>query len=99
MPWFGKYYYRSARVNGKPRKVYVGTGHVGMEAANADETARFKREQEKITFEMLQASYQTLDAALQQLNRLTDSLARSALQAAGYHQHFRGDWRKTRDSS
>jgi hypothetical protein len=37
-----------------------------------------------------------LDAPLDELDDLADALVRAALVAAGYRQHNRGEWRKTR---
>ena len=42
------------------------------------------------------AELEALDAPLNELNDLADQLARTALMAAGFHQHKRGEWRKRR---
>ena len=43
MPWTGRYYYRSVRINGKPRRQYVGYGKLGQLAEQLDVIGRDQR--------------------------------------------------------
>jgi len=97
MSWAGNYYYRSVRIDGKPRRIYVGTGITAQVAAEEDRKARQARKLERKTAEQLRAEHTQLDVNLAELHRLGDALGRAALYAAGYHQHCCGDWRPKRD--
>ena len=97
MPWERTYYYRSKRVNGKPRRIYVGTGDAALLAAEEDRRAREVRDLERLKADQLRAEYVELEANLAEVHRLADIMSRAALYAAGYHQHCKGDWRPRRD--
>lgn len=97
MPWLGPYYYRSKRVNGTPRRIYVGTGPSGRLAAEEDRKAREVRELERLRADRLKAEHAQLDVDLAEVHRLGDILGRAALYAAGYHQHAKGPWRPKRE--
>lgn len=97
MPWDRNYYYRSVRVNGKPRRVYVGAGAVGVEAAEQDRRAKEERQLRRLEADQLRAGYAELDTDLDAVYRLADTLSRVALYAAGFHQHCQGDWKPKRD--
>jgi hypothetical protein len=95
MPWTGgRYYYRSVRENGKPRRVYVGTA--AEAAAEEDRKAREERDLARSRMAQLRAEHAALDTELTELYRLADTLSRAALYAAGFHQHCKGDWRPKR---
>ena len=97
MPWFGNYYYRSKRVNGRPRKIYVGGGEIGEKAAEEDRLERIRKQEANRRHKEQWNEQSVLDASLQEVIRITEELARRALQAAGFRQHCKGDWRRTRD--
>src|SRR5262245_46967025 len=97
MPWERNYYYRSKRVRGQPRRIYIGTGLAGLVAAEEDRRAREERELERSMADQLRAAHAQLDAEVAEVHRLADVLSRAALHAAGYHQHCMGDWRPKRD--
>jgi len=84
-----RYYTRTRRINGKVVREYLGTGESAERAAAAD-LARRQREAEE------RADRARLAAALAKLDALADLSFRAALEAAGYHQHARGPWRKRR---
>lgn len=90
------YYYRSRREAGQVRKEYIGTGEFAGALARLDELDRtiqkLRGYDERDERERLEAG----DAALQEFCDLTELLARTALEAAGYHQHARGEWRRKR---
>jgi hypothetical protein len=97
MPWTdGRYYYRSVRENGKPRRVYVGTGPAAEAAAEEDRRVQEERDQIRSRMAQLKAEHAALDAELTEVYRLADTLGRAALYAAGFHQHCKGDWRPKR---
>ncbi|WP_439623988.1 hypothetical protein [Gemmata sp.] len=92
----GSYYYTAERVGGRVVKRYVGTGRVAelcaqLEAATSAQTAataeRHRQERDELA---------ALDAHLDPLDELADTLVAAALVAAGFHRHHRGPWRKRR---
>jgi hypothetical protein len=97
MPWRGNYYYRSERVNGRPRQVYVGAGLIGQLAAQMDGAERERRRLEKAGADLDRADAEAHDDGLRLVERLADGLARAALYAAGYRRHHRGEWRRKRE--
>jgi hypothetical protein len=94
MPWFGKYYYRSVRVNGQPRRIYIGPGHKGQQAAEADQRAREQRARDRAAAKTLQTEYASVDADLEEVGELAHALSHAAMYAAGYQLHCRGEWRR-----
>jgi hypothetical protein len=92
----GRYYTRSWRRGGKVVRKYFGTGGRAAMFARADalnqkllaeaRQARARRETEGAE----------LDAAVAAAYDAIELLARAALMAAGYRQHHRGEWRKSR---
>ena len=97
MPWSGNYYYRSVRVDGKPRRQYVGSALIGQLAAQVDAEARERREIETAQAKEVRAEAEWHDEELRAVERLADVLARAALVAAGCRQHHRGEWRRKRE--
>jgi hypothetical protein len=63
----------------------------GLEADERD-WKRFKQEQARIERKQID----DLERALDEMAEQARALAREALNAAGYHQHHRGEWRKHR---
>lgn len=92
----GRYYTRSKRVNGRVVREYVGGGAAGELIAEFDALERDKREAERARAKIERDRVAALDAPLAELDELADLVARAALAAAGYVQHKRGEWRKTR---
>jgi hypothetical protein len=91
------YFYRSERRNGRPVRVYVGAGEVAELAAAAEDLRRLDR---TIAIRERQAELarrQEAEKPLVQLCEMTDVLVRAALAAAGFYQHSRGPWRKSRE--
>ena len=92
------YLYRSVRRGGRVTSEYVGSGVdaqliAALETIDHDE-ADFKRWQSREERKELD----DLERALDELVERARDLARVALTAAGYHQHHRSEWRKSRDS-
>lgn len=97
MPWSGPYYYRTVRVNGKPRRRYVGSGVIGQLAAQTDALKRDQRKFEEDRAAGARMEAERLDQDLRAVEHLADALARATLVAAGCHQHHRGEWRRKRE--
>ena len=94
---YGPYYTRSRRVDGRVVREYVGAGPLADIIAQADEAEReahrLQRRREREQMEQdreLDETFSTYSAGV-------DELLRSALEAAGYHQHKRGEWRRARE--
>jgi hypothetical protein len=93
---YGPHYTRSRRVDGRVVREYVGRGPLAESIAQADEAEReahrLQRQREREELERdrrLDETFSTYSAGV-------DELLRSALEAAGYHQHKRGEWRRAR---
>jgi hypothetical protein len=93
----GRYYTRSKKVNGRVVREYVGTGELAELAAETDILLRLQRSEERAARRAERSELQALDAPLDELNDLADLLAHTALTAAGFRRHKRGEWRKRRD--
>lgn len=99
-----KYYTRSRRIDGQVQREYLGCGEVARLSAESDKTARnaqtFLREQEAHRrlqqWERCEAIYAAILAPLDGLDILCGAAIQRELEAAGYHQHDRGEWRKQR---
>ena len=92
----GRYYTRSTKVGGRVRREYVGAGLLAELAAAEDALHREAREREAQDRRTERERLAALDAPLDALDVLTGALSRAALVAAGYRQHKRGEWRRTR---
>ena len=95
---YGTYAYQCTWRNGRPVNVYIGSGETARMAAAIDAEARAERESERrAEFEREQAEherYAAIERALDALTAEARELARVMLEAAGYYQHARGEWRK-----
>jgi hypothetical protein len=91
------YFYRSERRNGRPVRIYVGAGEVAELAAAAEDLRRLDRTIAVRQRQAEQARRQEAEAPLLELCKTTDLLVRAALTAAGFYQHSRGEWRKSRE--
>jgi hypothetical protein len=92
----GRYYSRSRKVNGRVVREYFGCGRAGELVAQLDAINRQEREEERENRKAERAEVEALDATLDDLDDLVNLLAHAALLAAGFHQHKRGEWRKSR---
>jgi hypothetical protein len=89
-------YSRSIRDGTKVRRVYLGRGPAAQLAALLDDQRRADRLARDEAWRAEEARWATAEARLGELCELSESLARAALLAAGYHQHDRGAWRRRR---
>ena len=91
-----RYYTRSWRVNGKVVRMYIGGGGRGNAAAVIDCTRRQLAECQRQERAAIANEIREFETDLLLLDALADAIARAALEAAGFHQHARGQWRKRR---
>lgn len=89
------YYYRKERSGGHVRSVYVGKGMFAALAADLDVIERDKKETEREAFRLEVKKQNEIDAQIDEVCRITESLTRAALIASGFHLH-RGQWRRKR---
>lgn len=88
------YYYRSQRVGGLPRRIYVGSGYVAELAAALDAAEQAERAQQDAQRRLQRAKDRASDKEVDaEYHRLREGVA-ALLTAAGYYQHHRGEWRK-----
>ena len=87
-----RYFYRSVRVDGQPRKLYLGGGPVGEAHARLDALDRRRRVLDRLSLGAEHARLARADAALDELKAAAGLLTRARLLTAGYHEH-RGQWR------
>jgi hypothetical protein len=92
----GRYYTRSKKVNGRVVREYHGASPAAELAAQMDAINRAEREAERAAWQAEKAELEALDSGVRELDELAELLARAALLAAGYRQHKRGEWRKSR---
>ena len=92
-----RYYTRSRKVGGRVLREYVGGGLIGELASRHDAGERAERAANAAKLRAERARFAEAEAPLIELCEASDLLVRAVLLAAGYHQHHRGDWRKTRD--
>lgn len=90
----GRYYTRHFRRNGHRIRQYIGRGEHAEALAAQDARTRERRERARSQ----RSVYQAADEALTCYVRAVDAQVREMLQAVGYHQHARGEWRLRRDS-
>jgi hypothetical protein len=92
------YYYRSVREGRKVRSVHVGGGELGRLAAQLDAMKRQWRHAEQVAraAELDDARDDALEQELDAMVADVRKQAAAVLEAAGYHQHARSQWRKKR---
>jgi len=84
------------RVNGQPRKLYLGKGDAALAQAQENAEKQQERQAERESLLTDQARLAPADAALHELVVLADLLAKATLLIWGYHQHHGGEWRRWR---
>jgi hypothetical protein len=88
-----RYFYQSRRINGKPRRMYMGCGHVGELNARLHDRARRQRQTEDQAWQVEQVQLARADAVMNELRTLADLIARAKLLLAGFYEHH-GEWRR-----
>lgn len=94
------YYYRKRRVGGRVVSEFLGA-EGSARATIAATLDRLRRERGRADREAVAHRLATLDGAEAEVvewHDLVAAVARAALEAAGYHRHDRGPWRKRRMS-
>ena len=94
-----RYYTRSRTVDGRVLREYVGGGLVGELAAMQDAERRAEREAKASAWRKTAEQLAKLDASVASMGAVVKDATVAALQAAGYHQHDRGEWRRRRYGS
>ena len=92
-----RYYTRSARRNGRVKRLYVGAGDVGEAAAAADRDRRATRDAERESMRSTFSHLAEVDAQVAVLCEAAETAARAWLLLGGYRRHDRGAWRRRRD--
>ena len=91
--WF---YYRARRFGRRVVKEYLGGVGVGEHAEEADAQARLARDEARQEGSRIVEPLDTCARSLEALEALSNAMAIAALEAAGYHRHHCGEWRKRR---
>ena len=91
------YFYHSTWRDGRSVRTYFGTGEAGELAATAESLQRVQREKEARQWRQEQERREAAESLLVELIERSDVLVRATLVVAGYHQHDRGAWRRTRE--
>jgi hypothetical protein len=91
----GVYFYRTARINGQPRKLYVGTGQAAETYAHLEAERRHRQQAERYALEAELMKVSGADRALEDLLAVTALLVRATLLTLGLHEH-RSEWRRRR---
>ena|SRR5215217_5954871 len=88
------YYTRSRKVNGRVVREYVGTGPLAEFVALMDTEERLRREEEAAAWREEQKRLEDLAGLVDEFWEDVETIARSALLAAGFRRHKRGEWRR-----
>lgn len=92
----GPYYTRSRREGGRVVREYVGRGRVAEAVAEADRVLAEAGEELRRQEREKRAAEAELERLWQAYSVMVAAALRGALEAAGYHQHQRGEWRRKR---
>lgn len=91
----GLYFYRSVRVDGRVRKVYVGRGRQAEEMAREVEQRKQERQARRDAVQQEVERVAVAEQKLQELQDMADLLMRAVLTGMGLREH-RGQWRRRR---
>ena len=95
----GHYYTQNVRVGRRVTRRDLGFSEAAVLLTKMDDLDRDLRQTKREMQRLAREDQAALEAVIQLVMEATDVLARVALVAAGYHQHQRGEWRRTRESS
>jgi hypothetical protein len=98
MPWSRRgdkrVFYRSVRLDSRPRTIYVGTGPAAEAVAAEVEARKAARLAHREALAALTQAYEQAVAPLLQLDAQSDKVLHEAMTAAGFYRHDRGAWRR-----
>lgn len=97
------YYTRSYRVNGRVRREHISSGDMALLDAGFDEVERMEalqaRRKAQMQWQEEREAAEALDAIVDSVSDKAAAMFRAAMEAAGFHQHSRGEWRKKRQEA
>jgi integrase len=91
-----KRYFATTHPGGDPKELMELAHQLSEIAGSLDALARAARRERADALRAEEDRLAALAAPLDELDELADLLAHAALEAAGYHRHRRGEWRKRR---
>ena len=91
-----RFYYRSKRIDGRVRSIYLGSGDVAKQAAAKDAAAKAERVTDEAALAEFQARLTNVDQLAADVDQGVRLLTEAALLTAGFREH-RGEWRLSRD--
>jgi hypothetical protein len=90
------YYYRSVREGGQVRSEYYGGGEAAYLIAQIHALDREERDAQRQAERLEREQAGAEDRDFMEWFNQVEAVAHAALDAAGYHRHHRGEWRKRR---
>jgi hypothetical protein len=90
------FYIRSVRRGGRITSEYLGSGELAWLADARAQNLKAEREDRRRKLAARLARWDRITASVEAYVALIDHLFRLAMEAAGYHQHKRGEWRRRR---
>lgn len=98
VPWKtingNRYYYVNVRAGGRRATRYVGPGERGWNAARAVASRRRRREMERRRDRAEREHAAEVERGLDAVTREAVDAGVAAIEAAGWHRHHRGEWRR-----
>jgi hypothetical protein len=91
------YYYTKEREGSKVVSRYVGSGEVAQLIGQFSALRREEDRERRAEIAAERNAMLAADRAVDDVMSLANELMQEALQAEGFHQHDRGEWRKKRD--
>lgn len=89
-----QYYYQFARIDGKPRRIYIGSGAIGRLHASIDAEVREQRRSEQ----QQRQAWRNAQRLLRDGIELARAVVAASLTLEGWYSH-KGQWRKARRRS
>jgi hypothetical protein len=93
----GRYYYSSARVDGRVVRTYHGSGRSAAQVARQHALAREAAQADTAAAQALEQEYEPLERLADEADEQVDLLLEIALLAGGFHEH-KGQWRRRHGS-
>jgi hypothetical protein len=92
----GLYYYRSVRVGDRVVKQYLGAGEQARRVAELVDSQRAAQANRDRGWRAEQEELDAIDRLTADLDALVNQTIHDVLTASGFHQHHRGEWRRSR---